>query len=60
MKAFKGWRTVIFNIATLGVLASTAFTGATDDPNVLKALVFVGAAGNLLLRWLTTTKVGSA
>ena len=66
MKAFKGYRTVLFNLLTLAVTASgfvlqyLGELGLDDKTFALWAIVlniFVAAA-NLWLRTVTTTPVG--
>lgn len=54
----KGWRTVLFNVASLAAMAgSTEFVGAF--PPAWLPYIAVGAGiGNLLLRFLTTTPIG--
>lgn len=58
MAIFKGWRTVLVNGLTI-IVAAAAWPEVVQlvDPQVL---LLLSAGSNVLLRLLTTTKVGSA
>ncbi len=54
---FKGWKTILFNVGTLLVLAADQFGGLNlVEP---KTVLLVAAIGNLALRFATNTAVGA-
>lgn len=55
----KGWRTIIFNIATLIVMAGGYLTDTVKDPNTLIWVIVAVNIANLILRYMTTTPVGN-
>ena len=59
MNALKGWRTLIFNVATLVVVIGGAASGQIENPETLRYIVIAVGIANLVLRKLTTGPVGS-
>ena len=57
MNALKGWRTLIANVATLGILLATGLTGTITDAETLRYIAVALAVANILLRWVTTGPV---
>lgn len=56
----RGWRTLAINLITLAVLLLTALTGQLTDPAILRGVAIGLTVANVLLRFLTDTKVGSS
>lgn len=52
MKTLKGYRTIIFNAATLIAMLLAAVTGQITDPNILKGIAIGQAVVNVILRFL--------
>lgn len=60
LSKFKGWRTLAINAISLLVLLLGALTGTVTDETTLQVIAIALAAGNLILRLLTTTPAGQS
>lgn len=56
----KGYRTLIFNVASLVVLIGTYLTGSVTDGETLRIIAIVVSGANMLLRMMTDTPVGKS
>lgn len=57
MKSLKGYKTIIFNGATLAAMLLAALTGQITDPDILKGIVIAQSVVNVVLRFLTDSPV---
>ncbi len=57
MKSLKGYKTLIFNGATLAAMLLAALTGQITDPNILKGIAIGQAVVNVVLRFITDSPV---
>lgn len=57
MEFAKGFRTLIFNIATLVIVLGGAATGQIENPETLRYIAIAVTAANVILRFLTTGPV---
>ena len=55
----KGWRTITFNLITIAVAGVQAVDPAILGPQGMLITVGVNTLGNMLLRLVTTTPVGT-
>ena len=57
MNALKGWRTLLFNGATLALLVVTGLSGSIENPETIRWLAIAVVVINAVLRWVTTGPV---
>lgn len=58
MVKLQGYKTIIFNIATIVILLGGALTGTITDPTTLRVMAVAMAVANVALRFVTTSPVG--
>ncbi len=57
LNSLRGWKTLLFNIATLVVLLGGALTGQIENADTLRYIAIGLTVANVILRWLTTGPV---